>query len=168
MQEQFILSNQLSIPSIGFGTWQTPNGDVAISSVKYAIESGYTHIDTAAIYGNEKSIGQAIKESGVAREKLFITSKVWNSDRGYESTKKAFAKTLNDLQLDYLDLYLIHWPANSKQFTNWQSINAETWCALEDLYKEGYIKAIGVSNFMVNHLQALLKTAEIAPMINQI
>lgn len=168
MQEQFILSNQLSIPSIGFGTWQTPNGDVAISSVKYAIESGYTHIDTAAIYGNEKSIGQAIKESGVAREKLFITSKVWNSDRGYESTKKAFAKTLNDLQLDYLDLYLIHWPANSKQFTNWQSINAETWRALEDLYKEGYIKAIGVSNFMVNHLQALLKTAEIAPMVNQI
>jgi diketogulonate reductase-like aldo/keto reductase len=92
MQEQFILSNQLSIPSIGFGTWQTPNGDVAISSVKYAIESGYTHIDTAAIYGNEKSIGQAIKESGVSREKLFITSKVWNSDRGYESTKKAFPK----------------------------------------------------------------------------
>ena len=162
------LSNGYEIPSIGFGTWKTPDGDTAVMAVKKAIESGYTHIDTAAIYGNEKSVGRGIKESGVDREKIFITSKLWNSERGYEKTIAAFEKTLDDLGLDYLDLYLIHWPANKKQFDNAEELNAETWRAFEDLYKAGRIRAIGLSNFLVHHMEALKKTMTIAPMVNQI
>ncbi len=163
-----ILNNGYEIPSIGFGTWKTPDGEVAIASVKKAVECGYTHIDTAACYKNEKSVGAAIKECGVPREKLFVTSKLWNTERGYEKTKAAFYKTLDDLGLDYLDLYLIHWPANAVQFENWAEINAETWKAFEELYLEGKIKAIGLSNFMVCHLEELMKTAKIKPMVNQI
>lgn len=162
------LSNGYEIPSIGFGTWKTPDGETAVMAVKKAIEFGYTHIDTAAIYGNEKSVGKAIKESGVKREELFVTSKLWNTNRGYETTKAAFEKTLEDLGLDYLDLYLIHWPANAKQFDNWEELNSETWRAFEDLYKAGKIKAIGLSNFLVHHMEALKKTMTIAPMVNQI
>lgn len=162
------LSNGYEIPSVGFGTWKTPDGEVAIASVKKAVECGYTHIDTAACYKNEKSVGVAIKECGVPRERLFVTSKLWNTERGYEKTKAAFYKTLDDLGLDYLDLYLIHWPANAVQFDNWAEINADTWRAFEELYLEGKIKSIGLSNFMVCHLEALMKTAKIKPMVNQI
>lgn len=162
------LNNGYEIPSIGFGTWQTPDGEVAVASVKKAVECGYTHIDTAACYKNEKSVGRAIAECGVPREKLFVTSKLWNTERGYEKTMAAFQKTLDDLGLDYLDLYLIHWPANSTQFENWAEINADTWRAFEDLYAEGKIKAIGLSNFMVKHMEALMKTAKVKPMVNQI
>ncbi|MDO4535568.1 MAG: aldo/keto reductase, partial [Clostridium perfringens] len=128
---------------------------------------GYRHIDAAAVYKNEKSVGQGIKESNIPREELFITSKVWNTERGYESTLKAFEKTIADLQLDYLDLYLIHWPASSSKYKNWEEINMETWRAMTDLYKAGKIRSIGVSNFLPHHLEALVKT-EIAPMVNQI
>lgn len=163
------LSNGYEIPSIGYGTYLTPDGEVAINSVKVAIECGYTHIDTAAYYGNEHSIGLAIKESGIPREKFFITSKVWNTERGYDKTIAAFEKTLAKLQTDYLDLYLIHWPANAKQFPeNWAEINADTWRALEDLYQQGKIKSIGVSNFWKPFLEELVKTAKIVPMVNQI
>lgn len=162
------LNNGALIPEVGFGTWQTPDGETAVNSVMCAVKAGYTHIDTAAVYGNEVSVGKAIKESGVSRDKLFVTSKVWNTERGYESTLKAFEKTLKDLQLDYLDLYLIHWPASSHRFENWEEINAETWRAMEELYHAGKIKAIGVSNFKVHHLEALLKTAKVLPAINQI
>ena len=118
----FKLINGVEVPVIGFGTWQTPDGEVAVSAVKQAITDGYRHIDCAAVYGNEKSVGQGIAEgikaAGITREQLFVTSKVWNTERGYEKTKAAFYKTLADLRLSYLDLYLVHWPANSKQYTN--------------------------------------------------
>lgn len=168
MKKYFELNNGTAIPSIGFGTWQTPNGETAVEAVKTAIQAGYTHIDTAAIYANEKSIGIGIKESGIDREKLFLTSKVWNTERGYSKTLNAGVKTLNDLQTDYLDLYLIHWPASSNQFDNWEKINAETWAAMEELYRQGKIRAIGVSNFLPHHLEALMKTAVIKPSVNQI
>ena len=167
MSDNFTLINGYKIPCVGFGTWQTPDGDTAVSSVKAALSFGYKHIDTAAVYGNEKSVGTGIAESKVSREELFVTSKVWNKDRGYEKTIAAFNKTLDDLGLDYLDLYLIHWPANAKQFSNWDEINLETWRAMTKLYKEGKIRAIGVSNFLPHHLESLMKT-EIPPMVNQI
>ena len=161
------LLNGIEIPCIGFGTWQTPDGETAVTAVKAAIEAGYRHIDTAAAYGNEESVGKAIRESGIPRAELFITSKVWNTDRGYESTLQAFEKTLERLGTDYLDLYLIHWPANSTQFEDWAQINLETWRAMTDLYKAGRIRAIGVSNFLPKHLEPLMET-EVKPMVNQI
>ncbi|WP_315110777.1 aldo/keto reductase [Clostridium intestinale] len=167
MSDDFILSNGYKIPCVGFGTWQTPDGATAVTSVKAALSAGYKHIDTATVYGNEKSVGTGIAESKVSREELFVTSKVWNKDRGYEKTIAAFNKTLSDLGLDYLDLYLIHWPANAKQFSNWDELNLETWRAMTELYKEGKIRAIGVSNFLPHHLKSLMKT-EIPPMVNQI
>ena len=167
LKDTFTLSNGYKIPCIGFGTWQTPDGETAVNAVKEAIKLGYKHIDTAAIYGNEKSIGKAIKEIGIIRDELFITSKVWNKERGYKTTLKAFEKTLNDLCIDYLDLYLIHWPASVNQFKDWDNINLETWRAMTELYKARKIKSIGVSNFMPHHLKSLMET-EIKPMVNQI
>ena len=167
LKDTFTLSNGYKIPCIGFGTWQTPDGETAVNAVKEAIKLGYKHIDTAAIYGNEKSIGKAIKEIGINRDELFITSKVWNKERGYKTTLKAFEKTLNDLCIDYLDLYLIHWPASVNQFKDWDNINLETWRAMTELYKSGKRKSIGVSNFMPHHLKSLMET-EIKPMVNQI
>ena len=167
LNDTFTLNNGYKIPCIGFGTWQTPDGDVAVNAVRDAINFGYKHIDTAAVYGNEISVGKAIKEIKANRNDLFITSKVWNKERGYKTTLAAFEKTLNDLQLDYLDLYLIHWPASQNQFKDWDNINLETWRAMTELYKAGKIKSIGVSNFMPHHLKSLMQT-EIKPMVNQI
>lgn len=161
------LCNGYAMPCLGFGTWQTPDGETAVTAVRTALEKGYRHIDTAAIYGNETSVGKGIAASGLAREKVFVTSKLWNSNRGYENTFRAFEKTLSDLRLDYLDLYLIHWPASASRFANWETINLETWRALTELYKAGRIRAIGVSNFLPHHLEALMQT-EVPPMVNQI
>lgn len=168
MGNNFKLNNEVLIPSIGFGTWQISEGKVVVNAVKCALTTGYKHIDTAAVYGNEKGVGQAIKESGTDRKELFITSKVWNTERGYEPTLKAFDQTLSDLQLDYLDLYLIHWPATKNQFNNWEQINYDTWQALEELYRLGRVRAIGLSNFLPQHIEPLLEQATVLPMVNQI
>ena len=168
MNKFFKLNNGINIPSIGFGTWQTPDGETAINAIKAAIESGYRHIDAAAVYKNEVGVGEGIKGCGIPREELFVTSKLWNTERGYESTLKAFDQTLNDLQLDYLDLYLIHWPANAQQFINWKDLNSETWRAMEKLQSEGKIRSIGTSNFLPHHLEALIEKATITPAVNQI
>lgn len=162
------LNNGITIPAVGYGTFRMP-ADVTEKAVATAIKVGYRHIDTAAVYGNEEGVGKGIKDSGVDRKNLFVTSKLWNTNRGYDSTKKAFQETLDRLQLDYLDLYLIHWPANKKQFGDKAAqINADTWRAMEDLYKAGKIRAIGVSNFMPHHIDELLKTATVKPAIDQI
>ncbi|USK50377.1 aldo/keto reductase [Bacillus sp. CMF12] len=154
------LANGVKMPRIGLGVFKVEKEEELLTAVKAAIEIGYRSIDTASIYGNEEWVGEAIRQSGLNREELFITSKVWNSDQGYEAALKAFNTSLEKMGLEYLDLYLIHWPVEGKY--------TETWRALEDLYKEGKIKAIGVSNFQISHLENLLKTAEIKPMINQI
>lgn len=162
------LYNGILMPEIGFGTWKAPTGEVTVEAVKAAIEYGYTHIDCAAIYRNEKEVGLGIKESNVDRKNLFITSKLWNDVRGYQETIDAFNQTLSDLQLDYLDLYLIHWPRPVKYHDNYIEKNIESWKAMEDLYKQGKIKAIGVSNFKVHHMEEIMKNCEIKPMVNQI
>jgi diketogulonate reductase-like aldo/keto reductase len=133
--------------------------------VKYAISAGYRHIDTADIYQNEESVGRAIAESGISREEVFVTTKLWNTKRGYESTLKAFGESLRKLKLDYVDLYLIHWPANK---AGWEKINADTWRAFETLLKDGRVRVIGLSNFLTRHIESLLHTAEVLPEVNQI
>jgi diketogulonate reductase-like aldo/keto reductase len=168
LKDTFTLKNGVGIPCVGFGTWQTPSGEVCVDSVKCAIESGYVHIDTAAAYDNERSVGAAVRESGVDRKQLFITSKLWNADRGYDKTMKAFEHSLGLLGMDYLDLYLIHWPASPSHGPRWEKTNSSTWKAFEELYKQGRIRAIGVSNFMPHHLRPLMDNAEIMPMVNQI
>jgi diketogulonate reductase-like aldo/keto reductase len=154
------LHNGIKMPWFGLGVFKVQEGSEVVNAVKDAIINGYRSIDTAAIYQNEEGVGQAIKESGVPREELFITSKVWNSDQGYESTLQAYETSLKKLGLEYLDLYLIHWPGKTKF--------KETWKALEKLYKDGRVRAIGVSNFKIHHLEELLKDAEIKPMVNQV
>lgn len=159
------LNNGVTIPEIGFGTWQlTENVEQVIH---WALNAGYTHIDTAAAYKNEKEIAEAIKTSGKKRSDLFLTTKVWASERGYEKAKNAIETSLANLETDVIDLMLIHWPAKTSQ-ENWEEENEQTWKALEEYYAQGKIRAIGVSNFMIHHLEALLKTAKVKPMVNQI
>ena len=158
--ETITLHNGVKMPQLGFGVFKVKNGNETVESVKKAIEAGYRAIDTAAIYENEEGVGQAIRECGVPREELFITSKVWNTEQGYETTLKAFEDSLNRLGLEYLDLYLIHWPGKDKYL--------ETWRALEKLYKDGKVKSIGVSNFHIHHLENLLANSEVKPVVNQI
>lgn len=160
------LQNGVKMPILGFGTFKIEDESVATQSVKDAIGCGYRHIDCASVYGNEKAVGKGLKqgmqEAGLTREDLFIVSKVWNSDQGYENTKQAFLKTCEDLGVEYLDLYLIHWPAHDIELTR------GTWQAMEELYQTGKIKAIGVCNFMKHHLQELMTFANVTPMVNQV
>jgi len=155
-----MLNNGVEMPQLGLGVWQVKDGSQVIASVKAAIAAGYRSIDTAAKYGNEEGVGQAIRESGVPREELFITTKVWNSDQGYESTITALDSSLRKLGLDYIDLYLIHWPVKGKY--------KDTWNAFEKLYADGKAKAIGVSNFHPHHLEDLLADAKVVPAVDQV
>lgn len=169
LTDTYTLSNGIKIPVIGFGTWQSADGAEAYHAVRWALEAGYRHIDTAAVYGNEESVGKAIRDSGVAREDLFVTTKLWNEQRtSYDNTLHAFKDSLTRLGLDYVDLYLIHWPVPASAHENWQQINADTWRAMEKIYNDGRAKAIGVSNFREKHLDELAKVQTIAPMVNQI
>lgn len=168
MNDTFTLSNGVKIPVIGFGTWNIQNDDHAVSLILKAIQDGYRHIDTAEAYGNEESVGKAIKKSNVKREELFITTKLWNTEHGYDKTMAAFEQSMKKLQLQYLDLFLIHWPNPIAFRDHWQDANAGTWKAFEELYREGRIRSIGLSNFRRHHIEELMKTATVAPMVNQI
>lgn len=159
LTQSFVLNNGVKMPVFGLGTFKSPNNEETIEAVKTALEVGYRHIDSAAVYGNEEAVGEGIRQSGVPREEIFLVSKVWNTDQGYETTIAAFEASLKRFGTDYLDLYLIHWPKPQ---------NKETWRALEKLYKEGKIKAIGVSNFKEHHLEEILADCEIKPMVNQV
>lgn len=156
------LNNGITMPQLGLGVWQTKDGDEVERAVTAALEVGYRLIDTAAVYGNEIGVGNALKASGVAREELFVTTKLWNSDQGADKARAAFEASLEKLQLDYIDLYLIHWPMPAK------GLYLETWRVLEQLYTEGKIRAIGVCNFQPAQLDDLLQHAAITPAINQI
>ena len=170
--DAFTLANGVRVPCIGFGTWQSEDGDEAYNAVTAALQSGYRHIDTAAAYGNEKSVGAAIRdfcrEYNVRREDIFLTTKLWNDDHGYEATQAAIKKSLQLLGVSYIDLYLIHWPNPLKFRDCWAQKNAESWRAMEEAYAAGQVKAIGISNFYGRHITELMKTATVAPMVNQI
>ena len=154
------LHNGVKMPWLGLGVYKAEAGTEVEQAVLTALRHGYRSIDTAKLYANEESVGKALKESGVPREEVFITTKVWNTDQGYESTLRAFEESRTRLGLEYLDLYLIHWPVKEKY--------KDTWRALEKLYHDGLIRAIGVSNFQVHHLEDLMQTATIVPMVNQV
>ncbi|HZG72687.1 MAG TPA: aldo/keto reductase [Chondromyces sp.] len=160
ISDTILLHNGVKMPYIGLGVYKMEDKNEAVSAIKAAIQNGYRSIDTAALYANEDSVGQAVRESGILREDIFITSKVWNTDQGYDSTLRAFENTMNQLSFDYLDLYLIHWPVSGKYH--------DTWKALERLYDEGTVKAIGVSNFNIHHLEDLMSKSNEKPVINQI
>ncbi|ABO65887.1 MULTISPECIES: aldo/keto reductase [Geobacillus] len=160
LQDCTVLHNGVKMPWVGLGVYKVKEGEEVKGAVRTALEVGYRHIDTAAFYENEEGVGQAIRESGIPREQVFVTTKVWNTDQGYETTLKAFNTSLKKLGFDYVDLYLVHWPVKGKY--------KETYKALEKLYKDGYVRAIGVSNFQIHHLQDVLADCEIKPMVNQV
>ena len=157
-----VLHNGMKMPRLGLGTWQSAEGDEVEQSVRWALEIGYRHVDTAAIYGNERGVGRAIRESGVSRGEVFVTTKVWNDDqrKGHDAVLRAFDESLRRLGMDYVDLYLVHWPVKGKY--------KEAWRALEKVYAGGRAKAIGVSNFLVHHLEDVIKDAQVVPMVNQV
>lgn len=168
--ENYILSNGVQIPKIGFGTWQIPDGTEVYNSVSHALKVGYTHVDTAQIYRNEEGVGRAIADSELAREKIFLTTKIWNDKHDYELAKASIDEFLEKLSVEYVDLLLIHWPNPIALRENdaWKAGNAGAWKAMEEAYKLGKVRAIGVSNFMIHHLEALFETAEIKPHVNQV
>jgi diketogulonate reductase-like aldo/keto reductase len=153
------MNNGIDIPQFGLGVYLA-KGRECKKAVRWALETGYRHIDTAASYNNENEVGKAIRNSDIKREEIFVTTKLWNRDQGYESTLKAFEKSLKTLRIKYIDLYLIHWPLKDKR--------KESWKALEKIYESGYCRAIGVSNYMINHLKELFTYANVIPAINQV
>lgn len=154
------LGTGATIPSLGLGVWQAPRGEITRAAVTAAIDAGYRHVDTAHIYGNEQDVGAAVRASSVSRAELFVTTKLWNADQGYDSARRAFDASLARLGLDYVDLYLIHWPVPGKRL--------ESWRALESIFEDGRARAIGVSNFLRPHLQELMAVAKVVPHVNQI
>ena len=166
--QNYTLANGVQIPAVGLGTWQTPDDETGYQAVLSALKLGYRHIDTAQGYRNEDIVGRAVRDSGISREEVFITSKLDNPNHGYDNTIRSFEETVQKLGTDYVDLFLIHWPNPLQYRSTWQQTNAETWKAFEELYHAGKIRAIGISNFRQHHIDELLKTAEITPMVNQI
>lgn len=165
------MNNQQQIPMLGFGTYKITDAVEATNSVKEALRLGYRHIDTAAFYQNEIAVGQAIRaglaENGLKREDIFVTSKVWKTENTYEKVMASFEKTMKDLDIGYLDLYLVHWPSSYAFDENWKETNRQVWSAMIDIFKTGRVKAIGVSNFLTHHLDTIIDM-EIAPMVDQI
>src|SRR5215831_13337607 len=157
---EYVLNNNVEIPALGLGLYQVPSGGTAQEAIECALEAGYRHFDTAAAYGNERDLGRALAASGIPRDELFITTKLWNSDHGYDAALRAFEKSRSKLRLDYIDLYLIHWPV--------QKLRNESWRALLALYDRGLCRAIGVSNYTIAHLRELLRSSPLAPAINQV
>ncbi|TCS41379.1 aldo/keto reductase [Reinekea marinisedimentorum] len=162
------LNNNVEIPKLGYGTFQTPDDDSGAEAIAKAIEIGYRHIDTAQSYRNEESVGKAIKLAGVDRKELFITTKIANAIDGYDNTIQSLDESLEKLGVDYLDLVLIHWPSPQRFRDHWQQRNREVWRAMESYYQQGKIRAIGISNFRTHHINELLKTATIKPAVHQI
>ncbi len=160
VKDAVTLNNGVQMPWLGLGVWKSRSGKETENAVKWAIEAGYIHIDTASIYKNEESVGKAIRESGIDRSDVFITTKLWNADQGYQSSFIALETSLNKLQMDYVDLYLIHWPKGE--------LSVETWAAFEEIFQSGKAKAIGISNFMMNHLEEFLPHCDIIPAVNQV
>ena len=165
-KEYTVLSNGVKMPNLAFGTFKVNEGD-DVQIILDAISVGYRHFDTAAFYNTEEALGKAIKKSGIPREEFFITTKVWKTSMGYEGAKKSFEESLEKLDMDYVDLLLIHWPRADEE-SDWKKLDIETWKAFEEIYKEGRAKAIGVSNFLNHHMQNILDNCEIVPMVNQI
>lgn len=167
MKERFVLENEMIVPAIGFGTYNAKGGD-NLQMIKDAIEVGYRYFDTASLYGTERALGQAIKESGLPREAFQIATKVWIDEMGYENTKAALERSLSRLQTDYVDFYLIHWPKANEEDSEWKTRDLETWRAMEEMVEEGKIKAIGLSNFLPHHLDNILEHCRIKPVVNQL
>ena len=165
--EKIMMNDGHQIPLLGFGTYKSTQKE-GIEAIINALHHGYRLIDTASIYGNEKIVGTAIKESGIPRAEITVTTKLWRNNLGYKQAKTAFQESLDNLGLGYIDLYLIHWPANARNYKNWQQVNADSWRALEELQNDGKVSSIGVSNFWQNHLEELFQTAKIIPAVNQI
>ena len=165
-KEYTVLSNGVKMPNLAFGTFKVNEGD-DVQIILDAINVGYRHFDTAAFYNTEEALGKAIKKSGIPREEFFVTTKVWKTYMGYEGAKKSFEESLEKLDMDYVDLLLIHWPRPDEK-SDWKKLDIETWKAFEETYKEGRAKAIGVSNFLNHHIQNILDNCEVVPMVNQI
>lgn len=163
----FVLSNGVKMPRVGYGTYKCTDGsDERI--LKMALEAGYRLFDTAAAYGNEEQVGRALRGSGMKRQEIFLTSKVWKTKLGYENTRQSFTESLERLQTDYLDLFLIHWPKPVPESSDWKELISGSWKAMEEFYAEGKVRALGVSNFLPHHMDVLLKGADIRPMVNQL
>lgn len=163
----YILGNGVEIPCLGFGTYKAAEEDNA-EIIKKAIEAGYRYFDTASFYGTEKYLGEAVAQSGIRRGEFFLASKAWKTEMGYEPVKEAFERTLENLKTDYLDLYLIHWPLPTPEDTAWRELDADTWRAMEEFYRAGRVRAIGLSNFLPHHIENLLKHCEVEPMVDQL
>ena len=167
MEQYFVLENGVKMPCIGYGTYKCTDGsDERV--VRMALEAGYRMLDTAAAYENEEYVGKAVRESKIPREELFLTSKVWKTNLGYEKTKQSFEESLERLGTDYLDLFLLHWPKPDPDARDWKELDKESWKALEEFYHQGKVRAIGVSNFLPHHLEALMETADVRPMVDQL